>query len=150
MAKTAKEKFEAKAARQNLGVEVRLTSAIDQVQKQIEEKGTTSLSKAAFFVMRQAQASIKTSAEPSDPGEPPTTRGRGRKSLRAAIQYAVDGKENEAVIGPSKQNVGPTGKHHEFGIPRKTSKFVERPFMGPALEESLDRFVGQFKSSLVS
>jgi hypothetical protein len=61
----------------------------------------------------------------------------------------VDKTENEAVIGPSKQNVGPTGKHHEFGVARGTSKFAERPFMKPALDESLERFVGQFKGSLV-
>jgi hypothetical protein len=55
----------------------------------------------------------------------------------------------ESVTGPSRDVIGPTGKHHELGIDRGTSKFEERPFMKPALDESLERFVGQFKGSLV-
>lgn len=142
----AKQKFAQKAAKQNLGVEVRLESAVKSVQEKIEQGKSISLAKAAFLVMRAAQAKIKTSDKPGEKGGPPTTRGKGRKSLRAAIKYFRD-KEG-AYIGPASSVIGPTGKHHEFGVKRKASYFDERPFMAPALEESLDRFVGQWRVSL--
>lgn len=147
MAKASKS-FTAKAAKQNLGVEVRFESAVKSVQEKIEKVNTISLAKAAFLVMRASQAKIKTSDEPGQKGGPPTTRGRGRKSLRAAIKYFRDNEAKEAYIGPVGSVIGPTGMHHEFGVARKKSYFDERPFMGPSLEESLDRFVGQWRGSL--
>jgi phage gpG-like protein len=103
---------------------------------------------AAFRIAKDAKASIVKSSEPSEPGSPPTTRGRGGKNLRGAIFTSAD--KESAVIGPRASYVGDVGAAHEFGESRKGDDFDERPFMRPALENNLDRFASDWQGSIGS
>ena len=55
---------------------------------------------------------------------------------------------NVAVIGPRASVVGDVGKGHEFGGEFRGEDYPERPFMGPALEETEDTFGNSFAGSL--
>lgn len=99
--------------------------------------------KAAFRIMRDAQASVERSAEPSAPGEPPHTR---RGQLKRAIRYAAT--KDGAVIGPLESMVGVAAEAHEFGGGFRGQDYPSRPFMGPALERDLDNFAGDFTGSI--
>lgn len=99
---------------------------------------------AAFQVMRTAQESIDTSSQPSQPGEPPHTRGRGSKSLRT-IRY--DATKDDAMVGPLASAVGEVGAAHEFGEVFRGFEYSERPFMGPALQQNIDTFAQAWNGS---
>jgi hypothetical protein len=101
---------------------------------------------AGFRISKDAKASIKKSKEPSDKGEPPTTRGKGGHNLRGAI--FVDSEKDSVIIGPRASFVGDAGEAHEFGKTRKGDQFDERPFMGPALAENVDRFASDWHGSI--
>ena len=135
---------------QNIKIQTQFESAEKNVLQNIEAAKRLTLNQTAFMVMRTAQEKIKTSPFPSKRGQPPRTRGRGRKSLRAAIKYFTDKKIPDAYIGPQRSDIGPTGRHHEFGLPRKKTEFDERPLMRPARDETLDRFVTSWRGVIRS
>lgn len=99
---------------------------------------------AAYEVMRTAQESIETSDQPSQPGQPPHTRGLGGKTLRA-IRY--DATKDEAIVGPLASAVGEVGAAHEFGEVFRGFDYPERPFMGPALQKNIDTFAQAWNGS---
>lgn len=101
---------------------------------------------AGLSIGRMAKDSIAKSDSPSAPGRPPTTRGRGRKSLKSAIFASSD--RDSAIIGPRYSYVGDSGEAHEFGKTRFGEQFDERPFMGPALEASLPRFAADWQGTI--
>jgi hypothetical protein len=135
---------------QNIKIQTQFESAEKNVLQKIETAKRLTLNQTAFMVMRTAQEKIKTSPFPSKRGQPPRTRGKGRKSLRAAIKYFTDKTIPDAYIGPQRSEIGPTGRHHEFGLPRKKTEFDERPFMRPARDETLDRFVKSWRGAIRS
>jgi hypothetical protein len=101
-----------------------------------EQRGTIrSLSKAAFQIFKDAQASIEPSPEASPPGSPPHTR---RGQLKRAIRYDVDKSAGIAVIGPRESMVGTSAEAAEFGGEYKGQQYPKRPFMGPALDKDLN------------
>lgn len=101
---------------------------------------------AAFSVAKMAKQSIKKQKNPSQPGDAPTTRGRSGRNIRGAI--FVDANNESAIAGPRESFVGQSAAAHEFGKQHKGDQFDERPFMGPALAESLDRFPKEFAGSI--
>lgn len=101
---------------------------------------------AAFSIGKAAKGLIKKSSEPSDAGDPPTTRAKGGKNLRGAIFTAAD--KDSALIGPRESWVGDVGEAHEFGVPREGDRFPERPFMNPALMMSIPRFAKDWEGSI--
>jgi hypothetical protein len=99
------------------------------------------IQKAAFEIMTTARSLIVDSPVPSDPGQPIHTRaGRARR----AIRYAVDREAYTAVIGPQAKTVGSSMEVHEFGGVRFGRKYPARPFMGPALQRSIDKIPAGF------
>lgn len=117
----------------------RLLAAVDRASERNHRQ-------TAFDIMRTAQASIDTSDEPSPPGQPPHTRGRGRKNLRSAVRY--DATKTDAVVGPMQSVVGEIGAVHEFGETFRGTDYDERAFMGPALDEHIDRFALMWAGSI--
>lgn len=117
-----------------------------KVERAASEASYRNLTHAAFSIGKKAKASIRKSKWPSNPGEPPHTRGKGRKNLRAAIFTAPD-RENP-VVGPRASVVGQSGMAHEFGGKYEGDDYDERPFMLPALEASLDRFAEDWRGSI--
>jgi len=101
---------------------------------------------AAFSISKAAKLSIVKSPEPSTPGSPPTTRGKGGHNLRGAI--FTDATQDSAIIGPRFSYVGDAGEAHEFGKRRKGDDFAERSFMKPALDQNIDRFANEWRGSI--
>lgn len=101
---------------------------------------------AGFSISKGAKQSITKSAEPSAPGSPPNTRGRGRANIRAAIY--VNAQPESVIIGPRASYVGEAGRAHELGEEFKGDEFEERPFMGPALQAAIPRFMSDWRGSI--
>lgn len=127
---------------------VKTESKFSRVKREADDATYRNIRHAAFSISKKAKKSIKKRRTPSAPGSPPTTRGRGGKNYRAAI-YVAASKES-ALIGPRASVIGDVGEAHEFGKTRMGTEFPERAAMGPALEESLDRFAADWKGSVGS
>jgi phage gpG-like protein len=125
---------------------VTIEPKFEKVEKAVEKESYNSFRHAGFSIAKAAKASIVKSRNPSKPGEPPTTRGRGRKNLKGAIFTASD--RESAIVGPRHSYVGESGEVHEFGKPRGGERFPKRPFMAPALEKSLPRFASDWQGSI--
>lgn len=125
-------------------MEAKIQLRLERIQKAVQRAKAGSITAAAYVVATIAKGKIKTSQEKSQPGDPPATR---RGLLRRAIRYAATQDKDLAVIGPAFPVVGTAGRAHEFGGRYKGSQYPERPFMRPALEESLDQFAGAFRGS---
>lgn len=129
-----------------IGVTVKTEPKFDRVQEAVDEATFTNLRRAGFAISNDAKDSILTSPEASDPGSPPTTRGKGRNNLRSAI--FVDATAEEIIIGPRFSYVGDSAEAHEFGKSRKGDDFDERSFMGPALAANIPRFADDWQGSV--
>ena len=108
-----------------------------------------SLSHAAAAIRLQAVRSIRQSprSRPAAPGSPPHTR---KGLLRRSILYALI-EENvapAAIVGPSFDLAGLSGKAHEFGGQFRGVDFPVRPFMGPALDVIANRLPSFFAGSV--
>jgi len=115
----------------------------------VRRAGAGSLSRAAAAIRLRAVQSIRQSprGQPSAPGSPPRTR---RGLLRRAILCALLEEDGfpAAVIGPSFDLAGLSGKAHEFGGRFRGMDFPARPFMGPALDVIANRLPSFFAGSL--
>lgn len=129
-----------------ISADAQVQPRMDRVQRSADRATFQNLHHAAFAISRDAKASIEKSGEPSEPGSPPTTRGKGGKNLRGAI--FTDANMESAIIGPRASFVGDVGEAHEFGEDRKGDSFPERRFMQPALERNLDRFAYGMRGSI--
>lgn len=116
-----------------------------RVQRAVDQAAFRNFGHAAASIRKDAQASIETSPEPSEPGTPPHTRRR--KHLQRAIRFAAD-KEG-GVVGPVYSVVGEAGAAHEHGETFRGDEFAERSYMGPALERALPRFASDWRGSVV-
>src|ERR1044071_2915199 len=103
-----------------------------KLQRAAKAGNITSLGHAGAAIRLQARHSIRKSAKSSPAGRPPNTR---RGQLRGAIKYAVEKTLQSVVIGPDVQDVGTSGKAHEFGGHYRKENYPKRPFMGPALDK---------------
>jgi hypothetical protein len=126
------------------------TAQIDDHTKRVSDAAKKAsferLGHGAASIAKTAKASIEKSKEPSAVGSPPHTRGRGGHNLKGAIRF--DANNIDAVIGPIASFIGQAGEAHEFGGDFKGEQFPERPFMGPALEASVDRFAAGWAGSI--
>lgn len=133
---------------------------VDHTQrvKEAAEKATyKNLGHAAASIRKRAIESIVPAEGPSAPGTPPHTRpgrvskktGKARPGqLQRAIVYKQDRAAQDVVVGPRHSVVGESAKAHEFGGAYRDETFPERPFMGPALDQNLDRFGPSFAGSI--
>ena len=103
-----------------------------RVRRAAHRGSVRSLGHAGARLRLIARRSIRRRQTASAPGEPPHTR-KGR--LRKAILYAVEGREERVVIGPSHGIVGPVGMAHVFGGEFRGDEYPPRTFMGPALDK---------------
>lgn len=115
----------------------------DDVLNAVKSRVRDSMAHLAAKIRLAAQASIRTSKEPSPPGSPPHTR---EGQLRRAIAFDVG--DSDAIVGPRASVVGQIGELMEFGGEFFGREYEARPFMGPALEEAVDDFAGQWSGSL--
>ena len=120
-----------------------------RVMQAVRRAEIRSLTHAAAAIRLHAVRSIRQSprSQPSAPGTPPHTR---KGQLRRAILYALL-EENGfpvAIVGPSFDLAGLSGKAHEFGIHFRGVDFPARPFMGPALDVVSNRLPAFFRGSI--
>jgi phage gpG-like protein len=104
------------------------------VAKAAHDGAVRMLQKAAFAIFKTAQAEIQEDPKPSPAGQPPHTR---RGQIKRAMRYSVERAEEYAVIGPRESLVGTSAAAQEFGGQYKRQEYPKRPFMGPALKQSL-------------
>jgi hypothetical protein len=129
-----------------IDAKVTIEPKFEKVEQAADKGAYENFRHAGFSISKAAKKSIRKSKEASEPGDPPTTRGRGRQNLKGAI-YTVHDKES-AMIGPRASYVGDSGEAHELGKARHGTRFEERPFMAPALEASLPRFASDWQGSI--
>jgi hypothetical protein len=145
-----------------IGLNVKIDSTIERVLAEAEKAQFYALTRTAFRVFEHSRDSIEPIEGPSAPGTPPHTHTEGivksRRSKRfglkrlgvlpRSIKYNVDRKEMVAVVGPTLFDAGLAGFIHEFGGEYKGGTFPARPFMRPAMDESLRFFGDSFEGSI--
>lgn len=107
-----------------------------------------SLYRAAGYVRTVARRSIRRrskSGKPAPLGKPPKSP---TGDLKRAILFYVDRERTTAIVGPDAQQVGDVGAAHEFGGRYKGQHYPRRPFMSPALRQSLHVIPQQFRGLL--
>jgi len=149
-----------------------ITTNAKAVEKAADVATYKNVGHAAASLRKLAIASLEKVDGPSSPGKPPHThqsqraakirklnshrKKRGRATVKVpksfvlanAIVYAQE--NGAAVVGPRKSVAGMIGETHEFGGQYKGAQYPERPFMGPALDKSRDRFAASFAGSIGS
>lgn len=126
-------------------IDVKVIEQFTKLAKSSERAGFRNLGHAAATISRHAKDSILRSHVPSAPGNPPHTRGKPGKNLKSAVQFFAS--EDEAIVGPVASQVDDLGALHEFGKSRGYTIYPARPFMGPALESNVDRFLEEWEHS---
>ncbi len=116
------------------------------VEKAVERAAYENIRQAAFSIRKDIMLSIKKSPNPSEPGNPVTTRGKKGASVKNSIFAAFD--DDIALVGPRYSFVGDSMYFHEFGKKRGRIDFPTRPTSGPGLERNMDRFAGSFRGSI--
>lgn len=96
-----------------------------QAVKQRSDKNSIgALYKASAYLRTTARRSIRKSAQPAQPGQPPHTR---LGQLKTSIVFAVDEKNLTALVGPAASLISDISKYHEFGG-TQTSKSKRRTY----------------------
>lgn len=126
-------------------LDVKVIEQFAKLLKAEKVAGFRNFGHAAATISRHAKESIIRSRTPSEPGQPPHTRGQPGKNLKSAIRFAAT--ENEAVVGPVASQVDDLGALHEFGQSRGYVVYPARPFMRPALDANVDRFLQEWEHS---
>lgn len=144
------------------GAVVQVVDRLKAVRAAAEKASVNNLNHAAASLRKAAQASIQ-KAPPatrvsrkkgvrrarhaaSAPGSPPYT---GRGALKNAIVFDQARPGNlRAIVGPRGSRVGTSASAHEFGGEYKGGHYPQRPFMRPALEQTIDKFAGSFQASI--
>lgn len=128
-----------------IGMKVRTEDRTERVKKKAKDASFKNLGHAAASIRLAARRSIRKRKTASASGQPPHTR---KGQLRRAIVYAVENREERAVIGPEHAVVGASGMAHEFGGRFRGGRYDQRPFMGPALIKVKDRLPRKWAGSV--
>ena len=128
-----------------IGMKIRTEDRMERVKKKAKDASFKNLGHAAASIRLTARRSIRKRATESPPGTPPHTR---KGQLKRAISYAVEKREERAVIGPEHAVVGPSAMAHEFGGRFRGDRYDKRPFMGPALMKIKDRLPRKWAGSV--
>lgn len=141
-----------------LRLETKITNNVHKVLTARDKAQFKNLSHAVAGIRKDAMASIEKDKMPSEPGQPPHTRGKRKRNLRSAMLFDVPNQNQshlrrhahllDAIIGPRFSFVGKSGRAHEFGEKFKGTDFEERPFMLPALMKNLTRFADAWEGSI--
>ena len=124
---------------------IKTRSYTELVRKRAKEATFRNLTHAASALRLTARRSLRRRKRPSAPGQPPSSP-TGR--LKASILFAVDRSRDYAVIGPSRNLIGPAGQEHEHGAHIRKERFPKRPYMGPALEKLRPRLAHLWAGSV--
>lgn len=121
----------------------RVEFLIERVLEDVRFANITSLKQAGALLMRVARAMVITSRKPAAPGKAPHSR---RGQLRRAIRFEASDKS--VIIGPTAEGVGLSATAHEYGGYYRGGSYPERPLMGPALEQVIDKLPSHWEASV--
>jgi hypothetical protein len=126
--------------------------------------GAKNLSKAGSFIRRAARSSLRRRKKVSPPGEPPSVHTQDRVATLKNIWFVFEPRQRSVVVGPLKlersrlegSNRPTVPALHELGgfavvtnrKRKRRAKYPPRPFMGPAMERELPKFVGLWANSV--
>ena len=110
-----------------IGFHIKTRSYPELVRKRAKDATFRNLTHAAATLRMAARRSLRRRKKPSAPGQPPSSP-TGR--LRGSILYAVDRRRDYAVIGPSRNLIGPAGQEHEHGAAHPKGTLSETPLHG--------------------
>lgn len=130
------------------GFNTNVEASVKPVEDAAEKATFNNLRHAGFSISKRAKQSIEKGSEPSEPGKPPRTRGRGRANIRAAIFTNYDRNTDSTIIGPRASYVGDSMRAHEFGETYRGVDYDERPVMEPALQASIGRFAADWQGTI--
>jgi hypothetical protein len=115
-----------------------------KVKKAVNNATYVSINQCAASIRLIARRSIKPKKGKSAAGTPPHTH---RKRLPNSIIYYADKQLMYAIVGPSYDIAGTSGKAHEFGGKYKKQNYDKRPFMLPAAEKAAPRMPENWASN---
>lgn len=124
---------------------VKTIDETSRVKKAADKAAYRNLGHAAASLRKTARSLIVRSDRPAQPGEPVHTR-RGR--IPNAILFYTEPTKQYAIIGPAASRAGPVAGAHEHGGEYRGGHFEPRPFMGPALEQTTERFARDWSASI--
>lgn len=128
------------------GLRRRLKQRIHKIGEASDQASFRNIRHASFSLSKRAKSSIIRSYRTGPPGKPPSTKAKGKHNLRGAIY--VSATQESGLIGPRFSFVGDSAEVHELGGERYGAKYPERPFMLPALVESVPRFASDWAGSI--
>lgn len=128
----------------------------EAVQKKVAKARRRVLSKCGAFVRRRAKSSIRKRKKQSPPGQAPSSHAG---QLKQFLFFAYDASTDSVVVGPvpftgaAKQSKGaPEALEHGGPVTRRNRKgetkhylYRGNPFMKPALDAEMPKFVSQFR-----
>ncbi len=120
-----------------IGINVKIIDQSHRVKRAADKASFENLGHAAASIRKWAIKSIKTRKGPSPWGQPVHTRSR--RMLPRSIFYSTDRDKLATIIGPVHSKLKIIGEIHEFGLTYMGTKFPQRSFMGPALDENRSR-----------
>ena len=129
-----------------IAVEVKTETRPSKVEKAAQKAAFTNFGHAAASIRKAAAKSIKSRKNKktaSPEGTAPFTHGG---FIRRALRFDVN--QTGAVIGFQRSVIGLVAATHEHGLTEEGRDYPERPTIGPALEESLDRIHNDWRSSI--
>jgi hypothetical protein len=126
--------------------------------------GAKNLSKAGSFIQRSARSSLRRRKKVSPPGEPPSVHTQDRVATLKNIWFVFEPRQRSVVVGPLKLNGSRLEGSNRPTVPalqelggfavvtnrkrKRRAKYAPRPFMGPAMERELPKFVGLWANSV--
>jgi hypothetical protein len=126
--------------------------------------GAKNLSKAGSFIQRSARSSLRRRKKVSPPGEPPSVHTKDRVATLKNIWFVFEPRQRSVVVGPLKLNGSRLEGSNRSTVPalhelggfavvtsrkqKRRAKYARRPFMGPAMERELPKFVGLWANSV--
>ena len=126
--------------------------------------GAKNLSKAGSFIQRSARSSLRRRKRASLPGEPPSVHTKDRVATLKNIWFVFDPARRSVVVGPLKLNSSRLEGSNRETVPslhelggfavvgnqkrKRRAIYAPRPFMGPAMERELPKFVGLWANSV--
>lgn len=132
----------------------------------IGKANVKNLSKAGAFIRRGARSSLRRRKRPSSAGEPPSVHTRHPTATLKNIWFVFDPSTRSVLVGPVKLNGSRLRGSDRDTVPellelggvamvggrksqpRRKARYAKRPFMGPALERELPKFVGLWADSV--
>lgn len=126
---------------------VKTRSEIPKVIRKARREREISLGRAAAYIRRVYKTTVRGTkgGKPRPKGQPIRSR---TGLVRKAVIYAVDKRNERALIGPSFNVVGNSVARHEHGLRYKGRKHDKRPTTPTVLDKSAPKLAEHWRTIL--